>query len=278
MDSNANAYYNRHVETEWLRLTQPKCANEFASTLFLIDHYFPKSGKIIDIGCGPGRYSIELSKRGYAITLVEPAENELTFARNQFQKEGIQAETFINADARELSMFKDGSFNAALLLGSQYHLIDKAERIKALKELKRILATDGVAIIAYLNSWGLIRTGVTDFPHRFRDPTFLKSMLGELSFPEMAGFTTCHWSTPTAASQELMSAGFQIISYASAEGVAAGMQPLIEKLAVKDEVAYQSFLNFAAETCELPQFRDMAVHLLYVVCKQLKGSEQNGAL
>jgi hypothetical protein len=113
----------------------------------------------------------------------------------------------------------------------------------------------------------LIRTGVTDFPHRFRDPTFLKSMLGELSFPEMSGFTTCHWSTPTAANQELMSAGFQIISYASAEGVAAGMQPLIEKLAVTDEVAYQSFLNFAAETCELPQFRDMAVHLHYIVTK-----------
>jgi ubiquinone/menaquinone biosynthesis C-methylase UbiE len=267
MSNNAKDYYNGHVEAEWLRLTNPKCAQEFASTLFLIDHYFPKSGKIIDIGCGPGRYSIELLRRGYELTLVEPAENELEFARNQFHKEGLQAEAFINADARELGMFKDRSFNAALLLGSQYHLIDRAERIKALKELKRILATDGVAIVAYLNSWGLIRTGVTDFPHRFRDPTFLKSMLGELSFPEMSGFTTCHWSTPTAASQELMCAGFQIISYASAEGVAAGMQPLIEKLAVADEVAYQSFLNFAAETCELPQFRDMAVHLLYIISK-----------
>ena len=267
MNSNAKEYYNSHVEAEWLRLTNPKCAQEFASTLFLIDRYFPKSGKIIDIGCGPGRYSIELSRRGYVLTLVEPAENELAFARNQFQKEGLQAEAFINADARELGMFKDGTFNAALFLGSQYHLIDKVERIKALKELKRILATNGVVIIAYLNPWGLIRTGVTDFPHRFRDPTFLKSMLGELSFPEMSGFTTCHWSTPTAANQELTSAGFQIISYTSTEGFAAGMQPLIEKFTVTDEVAYQSFLNFAAETCELPQFRDMAVHLLYVVSK-----------
>ena len=36
MNSNAKEYYNSHVEAEWLRLTNPKCAQEFASTLFLV--------------------------------------------------------------------------------------------------------------------------------------------------------------------------------------------------------------------------------------------------
>ena len=192
MNSNVNDYYNNHVEVEWQRLTKPICAIEFASTLRMIDRYFPKSGNIADIGCGPGRYAIELCKRGYTVTLIEPAEKELEFARNQFKKEGLRAKAFIKADARELGKLKDETFDAALLFGSQYHLVDKAERAKALRELKRILKTQGVAIVSYLNSWGIIRTGVTDLPHRFRDPAFLKSMLGELSFPEMAGFTASH--------------------------------------------------------------------------------------
>jgi S-adenosylmethionine-dependent methyltransferase len=177
MNSNVTDYYNNHVEAEWQRLTKPKCAIEFASTLHMIDRYFPKSGHIADIGCGPGRYAIELCKRGYAVTLVEPAEKELAFARGQFKMEGLRAEAFIEADARELGALKNETFDGALLLGPQYHLVNKAERIQVLKELKRILTTHGVAIVSYLNSWGLIRTGVTDFPHRFRDPDFLRSML-----------------------------------------------------------------------------------------------------
>jgi hypothetical protein len=45
------------------------------------------------------------------------------------------------------------------------------------------------------------------------------------------------------------------------------MQPLIEKLAATDKAAYQTFLEFTAETCKLPQFRDTAVHLHYIVKK-----------
>ena len=64
-----------------------------------------------------------------------------------------------------------------------------------------------------------------------------------------------------------MDAGFKVLSYGSAEGVAGGMWPLIDKLAATDEVAYRTFLEFAAETCELPQFRDIGDHLHYIVTK-----------
>jgi 2-polyprenyl-3-methyl-5-hydroxy-6-metoxy-1,4-benzoquinol methylase len=76
MNKDVTDYYNNHVEAEWQRLTKPMCAIEFASTLRMIDRYFPKSGCIADIGCGPGRYAIELRRRGYIVTLVEPAEKE----------------------------------------------------------------------------------------------------------------------------------------------------------------------------------------------------------
>jgi len=267
MSSDVIDYYNNHVEAEWERLMKPMCAIEFASTLRMIERYFPKSGRVIDIGCGPGRYAIELRRRGYAVTLVEPAEKELDFARHQFAELGLQAEGFILGDARELGMFKDGTFDAALALGSQYHIVDREERIKALRELKRILKSSGVAIVSYLNSWGLIRTGVTDLVTRFRDRAFLQAMLGELSFPQMGGFTTCYWSTPPAARQEIADAGLEVLSYGSAEGVAGGMWPLIDKLASTDNVAYGNLVEFAAQTCELPQFRDIGDHLHYIVSK-----------
>ena len=53
-------FYNTNAAREWGRLDLPLCKIEFASTLWLIDHYFPKHRRICDIGGGPGRYSIEL--------------------------------------------------------------------------------------------------------------------------------------------------------------------------------------------------------------------------
>jgi len=268
MSSIVRDYYNAKVGEEWKRLTLPMCAIEYASTLRLIERYFPPRGHVVDIGSGPGRYALELRKRGYAVTLVEPAEKALAFAREQFEGAQLQAESFIAADARDLVALDAGVFDAALLLGPLIHIPERPERAQALAELMRVLKPGGVAIVSYLNSWGLIRTGVTDFPHRYRDPNFLHAMLGEIAFPEpLSGFTICYWSTPPVARQELIKAGFDVMSYAGAEGVVGGMWPLVEKLAATDPIAYSNLLEFAAETCELLQFRDGGDHLHFVVRK-----------
>jgi hypothetical protein len=39
-----------------------------------------------------------------------------------------------------------------------YHITDAAGRLQVLAQLKRILKPGGVAIAAYLNTWGRIRT------------------------------------------------------------------------------------------------------------------------
>jgi len=44
---------------------------------------FNKELKIIDIGCGTGRHSIELSKRGYSITGIDLSESLLQKAREK---------------------------------------------------------------------------------------------------------------------------------------------------------------------------------------------------
>ena len=200
---------------------------------------------------------------------MDPSEKQLAFAKEQFEQAKLQAQDFIIADARALPMLASQSFDAALFLGPLIHLTEGLERAKALAELVRVLKAGGVAIVSYLNSWGLVRTGVTDFPDRYRDLSFLRAMLEEVAFPKpLSGFTVCHWSTPLAARQELSEAGFEVVSYASAEGAVGGMGPLIDDLAKRDPVAYANVAEFVAETCELPQFRDAGDHLVFVVRKQ----------
>lgn len=270
MSQVVREFYNSHVESEWQRLETPLCDIEFASTLRLVDRYFPQHGQVADVGSGPGRYALELLRRGYTVTLFDLSKEELLFAQRQIEKAGLCAEQLIQGDARDMSGLATGAFEAALLMGPMYHVIEATGREKVLRELWRILKPGGTTIIAYLNSWGLIRTGVVDFPNLYRDPAFLRSMLDEHIFKgrELSGFTECYWSTPEVALSEVEKAGLDIVSYAGAEGFAGGMQPLLARLAVDDPEAYANVVQVAAETCELRQYRDSTDHLHIVARKK----------
>ncbi|GAG98286.1 unnamed protein product, partial [marine sediment metagenome] len=47
---------------------------------------FDKALKLLDVGCGTGRHSIELSKRGYSITGIDLSESLLAKAREKAGK------------------------------------------------------------------------------------------------------------------------------------------------------------------------------------------------
>ncbi|MSP78243.1 MAG: hypothetical protein EXR67_01580 [Dehalococcoidia bacterium] len=142
-----------------------------------------------------------------------------------------------------------------------YHLFTLADRNTALKEIQRILHPGGIAIVAYLNTWGLIRTGVTDFPEWFAIPGFLPKMLGH------GELNIWHCSNPQHAQAEVNGAGFEVITYAGAEGPVGGIHTLVDQLAKDHPKAYEQLLTFATETSELPQFRDTSDHLHLVVRK-----------
>ena len=104
--------------------------------------------------------TIELLRKGYSVTLFDLAEEEIRLAGIELKNHGLSAERLIVGDARDVSMLASDMFDAALLLGPMYHIVELQERAKALQELKRILKPQGIAIIAYLNSWGLLKSGM----------------------------------------------------------------------------------------------------------------------
>lgn len=121
-------YYNAHAQNEQDRLDLPLCKIEFASTLQLIEKYFPKQGRICDIGGGTGRYTVELLRKGYLVTLLDLSDQEIQLAGMQLEKNGLSAEQLIVGDARDMGMLGSERFDAALLLGPMYHVIEPADR------------------------------------------------------------------------------------------------------------------------------------------------------
>lgn len=74
---------------------------------------FDKSLNILDIGCGTGRHSLELIRRGYRVTGIDLSESQLDRAREKAKEQNLQAD-FRRHDARLLPF--RGEFDLAIML------------------------------------------------------------------------------------------------------------------------------------------------------------------
>lgn len=266
MSDVVQRYYDGQVEQEWERLERPYRRLETVTTRHLIDRYFPRVGHIADIGAGPGRYAIELLQTGYEVTLVDISPKAVAFADQAAQAAGLSLKEAICGNACDLSMLPDGVFDGGLCMGPLYHIVDPDRRQRALSELRRVLKPGAPAIVAFLNPWGILRSGLYEFPDEYADLDLVRSLLRDwVQFGEQEAFTEAVFLTPPQAVSELEQAGFTVVSRAGAEAFAAGMHSALERMAEEMPEAYQNALRLAAETCELPQFRDCTEHQHFVV-------------
>jgi SAM-dependent methyltransferase len=116
--------------------------------------------KILDIGCGTGRHSTELAKRGYNLTGIDISAGMLEIAQQSALEAGVNIR-FVKSDARSFSL--DDTFDAAIclcegsfgLLGSADDSIESA--LSILKNVASSLKPGGTLIMTALNALNMIR-------------------------------------------------------------------------------------------------------------------------
>ena len=108
------------------------------------NRYFNNKGKkILNIGCGPGREAMALSKLGFKITGIDISEIEINIAKEEAIKQNLEIE-FLVCDGINLEFdndYFDYSIIWAQTLGNIY---TKENRIKLINENKRVLKNNGI--------------------------------------------------------------------------------------------------------------------------------------
>ena len=109
-----------------------------------------KSLKIIDIGCGTGRHTIELTKRGYAVIGIDLSESQLKWAKEKSKEQGVEID-FQKHDARDLPF--EGEFDLAIMLcEGGFSLMETDEmNFEILKNATKALKDKGKFIFTTLN-------------------------------------------------------------------------------------------------------------------------------
>jgi SAM-dependent methyltransferase len=265
------AYYASFGEREWQRLTNPDDgAVEFALTKELLATYLPPSGRILDLGGGPGRYTIWLAERGYQVVLADLSPELLAIARTQIAAAGVsqQVEAVVEADACNLGRWADASFDAVLCVGPFYHLPDPADRARAAQELARVLRLGGIAAVALMPRYALLRRtlALPDERQHLSDPDWRERLLHHGVFEnDVPGRFTHGYGVQSAEIEPFFAQyGLQMLTLAASEGIAGGIQAEVAEIIAADSDLRDCVLDILVQTATDPSILGMASHLLYI--------------
>jgi ubiquinone/menaquinone biosynthesis C-methylase UbiE len=188
----------------------------------IFERYLPPSGRLLDVGGGPGTHAAHLAEQGFDVLLLDPIDKHLQAARQRAATSEQGTFEVGQGDARELAV-PDRSFDIVLLMGPLYHLVDAGEREQALREAHRVLRPGGalLAEIICRHAWVLDAT-VRD---RLSEPdiwdVFTRNIETGLSQDPVALSEGAFWAyfhRPEELRSELSEAGFTEVQLVAVEG------------------------------------------------------------
>jgi 2-polyprenyl-3-methyl-5-hydroxy-6-metoxy-1,4-benzoquinol methylase len=123
---------------------------------------YNKKTKILDLGCGTGRHSRELARRGYKVTGVDLSESQLNRAKQLAEKDRLTIDFQIQ-DARNLTFHNEFDLVIMLCEGG-FPLMETDEmNFRILQNAARALKENGKFIFTTLNGLFPLFHSVKDF-------------------------------------------------------------------------------------------------------------------
>ena len=102
--------------------------------------------RLLEVGCGPGHFSLEFARHGYAVTGLDISSHSIDIANQMLAKnpfrENFGSLSYVNADLFSLQI-PPNSFETVCFFGTLHHFTDPD---LVLAEVARILAPNGVVL------------------------------------------------------------------------------------------------------------------------------------
>jgi len=260
MNAIENWYDNEY--DEWNRFERHKI--EFEVTKKYMDTYLKGTSlKILDIGGGPGRYSLYLAGKGHEVTLLDLSQKNIDVAIEKSREYGIELNGYIKGNALDLSSFHPEQFDVVLLMGPLYHLTKEEDRRKALDEALRLLKKGGLLIASFISNYApmLEAFAFLDLPEG-DDP--VKELLHYLEDGENKdgnGFTTAYFTSPEEAQGFMAEGSLKQLAFAGVETVLFCKERELLNL---PQEQFDQFINFCFALSQDKNLLGATMHYLYI--------------
>ncbi|WP_026922522.1 class I SAM-dependent methyltransferase [Glycomyces arizonensis] len=234
LEPEIEAYYERGGERD--RLTRKARGRlEFTRMQDLLRRVLPGPGlDVLDVGGATGVHSAWLAADGHKVTLVDPVASQVAVAA---ELPGVEA---VVGDARDLPC-EDESRDAVLLMGPLYHLTDREQRVRALREARRVARPGGVVAAVTINrtagwnDWLLWNSADYTIQSLSSDESLRALKEGHLRYFDRDIFTTAYLHHPGEIASEFADAAMAAPAQYAVQGF-PGYIPQLEAIIDNDEV------------------------------------------
>lgn len=257
-------YYNFAYD-EWSRLDRHPI--EFEITKKVLKEFLDANSKVLDVGGGPGRYSIYLAENDHNVTLFDLSENLVEQAIRNASAAGVNIENFVTGNVLDLnSSLSDKDFDVVLCMGPMYHLMEEDERKTALRQCINKLKPQGLIIISFISSYAPIVDCLKGYPDKIKEnKDRLFQYLLDGKNDKQFGFTDAYFINPESVETLTTSVGLQTIRIMATEGLGAACEASLMQLSEND---FKEWIDLFYRIAPNKVIWGSCEHLLYVGRKE----------
>lgn len=253
--------YDEAPEKEWERTDHTV---EFLITTRMLERTIRKGEKVLDIGGGPGRYSLWLAEKGCEVTLFDLSPGNIAFACGKAQERGLPLKT-VCGNAMDEALYPEEKFDHVLVMGPMYHIFREEDRRKVIENALRVLKPGGKIYVAFINLLAGALYYLDEWPEGFEEELKQGNEYGECLLENRSwqgeAFTDARFDSLPELRSFMGSFGLRQVTMFGQEGFLASSLTKIQALG---EPCRSLWIDYAARTCERPEYLAMSAHIMYV--------------
>lgn len=269
-------HFDNDEHDEWSRLDKkPIGKAQFHIHNHFLHKYIKRGDRVLEIGPGPGRFTIELAKLGARIAIVDISELQLKMNKERVEEAGFEdsIEWRKKCDILNLEGIEDSSFDCVVCYGGPLsYVLEFVD--EALKEIIRVTKKGGIILSSVMSTLGtyhhLINYVFDDNVgielERFDGLTQTGDILGDLADK---GTHQCHMYRWNEFREILLKHPVEILDASAANFLSNGLvnEEYLTEL-MHDEKKWNMFLKWELEFCREPGVIDAGTHFIVIFKKQ----------
>jgi SAM-dependent methyltransferase len=152
----AAGFFDEYGEREWTRFDDERTPSTSLDVhLEYLRRYVSEGDRVLEVGAGPGRFTIELARLGASVVVADISEGQLAPNREKVAAAGFEVAERVLADVVELP-FADGAFDATVCYGGPIsYAVDRAE--DAVSQLARVTRPGGHVLVSVMSLVGALQ-------------------------------------------------------------------------------------------------------------------------